>query len=58
MHYFPHVPYADMLPNIGLTGKIAFKDVERDNQLVDDLRGRNVLVTGGTSGIGAASAYC
>lgn len=53
--HFPNVPYLDQLPDIAIAGKLSIQTVERENAQVNDLRGRSVLVTGGTSGIGAAS---
>ena len=46
----------DMLPDLGLTHhRKSSKDINYENSTTPDLRGKNVLVTGGTSGLGAAS---
>lgn len=45
-----------MLPDLGLLHhRKPFKDILEENKLTPDLRDHNVLVTGGTSGLGAAS---
>ncbi len=54
----PHsnpLPSFNQLPNLGLLNqKRSFKDIELENDACNDLRGRKCLITGGTSGIGAA----
>ncbi|KAG8906255.1 hypothetical protein FRB99_007317 [Tulasnella sp. 403] len=49
------LPHGDMLPDLHLLDRrVPFNKIKEENALSGDLRGRNVLVTGGTSGIGAA----
>ncbi|KAG8946461.1 hypothetical protein FRC04_011637 [Tulasnella sp. 424] len=54
---FSSLPLLNRLPDLGLLHqRVSFDAIQKENIGRNDLRGRNVLVTGGTNGIGAAIA--